>query len=264
MPLIHPTAIVEEGAKLAEDVKIGPFCVVGGEVELAEGVELVSHVSVAGHTLIGARTKVYPFTSLGHPPQDLKFKGENSRLEIGSDCVIREHVTMNPGTEGGGLLTKIGDGGLFMVGVHIAHDCIVGDRVVLANNAIVAGHVVIGDRVVIGGHSAVLQFVRIGKGAMIGGMSGVEQDVLPYGLVMGKRATFAGLNIVGLKRSSLPLDQVKELRRTVEKLFLDSDGGTLAGRAEVLRRECPGNPLIEEVVEFVLGQSRHGICQPDS
>jgi UDP-N-acetylglucosamine acyltransferase len=150
-----------------------------------------------------------------------------------------------------------------MVGVHIAHDCIVGDRVVLANNAIVAGHVTIGDRVVIGGHSAVLQFVRIGTGAMIGGMSGVEQDVLPYGLVMGKRATFAGLNIVGLKRASLPLDQVKQLRRAVESLFGEEEG-TLSGRAEALRKELPENPLVDEVVAFVLGQSRHGICQPDS
>jgi UDP-N-acetylglucosamine acyltransferase len=263
MPVIHPTAIVEAGAKLAEDVKIGPFCIVGAEVELAEGVELVSHVTIAGRTSIGARSKVYPFTSLGHPPQDLKYKGEPSRLEIGSDCVIREHVTMNPGTEGGGLLTKIGNGGLFMVGVHIAHDCMVGDRVILANNAIVAGHAVIGDRVVIGGHSAILQFVRIGKGAMIGGMSGVEQDVLPYGLVMGKRASFAGLNIVGLKRASLPLDQVKELRRSIESLFAE-EGGTLAGRAEALRKDLPDNPLVGEVVDFVLGQSRHGICQPDA
>jgi UDP-N-acetylglucosamine acyltransferase len=263
MSSIHPTALVEEGAKLAPDVRIGPFCVVGSEVELGEGVELVSHVCVAGRTTIGARTRVYPFASLGYPPQDLKFKGEPSRLEIGSDCVIREHVTMNPGTEGGGLLTKIGNGGLFMVGVHIAHDCIVGDRVVLANNAIVAGHVTIGDRVVIGGHSAVLQFVRIGTGAMIGGMSGVEQDVLPYGLVMGKRATFAGLNIVGLKRASLPLDQVKQLRRAVESFFGEEEG-TLSGRAEALRKELPENPLVDEVVAFVLGQSRHGICQPDS
>ncbi len=169
---------------------------------------------------------------------------------------------MNTGTQGGGMLTKVGDNCLFMVGVHIAHDCVVGDNVILANNSIIAGHVVIGDRAVIGGHSAVLQFVRIGRGAMIGGMSGVEQDVLPYGLVMGERAHFAGVNIVGLKRSDRPLAQVKQLRSAVEDLFSESSEGTMAERAAALKQCAADNPLIAEVVDFVLGKSRHGIASP--
>ena len=261
---IHPTAVVEEGARLADSVKVGPFCVVGAEVELNANVELISHVAVAGRTRIGAGSKVYPFASLGHAPQDLKFKNEPSRLEIGNDCTIREHVTMNPGTEGGGLLTKVGDGCLFMVGVHIAHDCQIGNNVILANNAIIAGHVVIGDRVVIGGHAAVLQFVRIGSGAMIGGMSGVEQDVVPFGLVKGDRAKLAGLNVVGLKRASLPGDQVRQLRQAVSRLFEESSSDTLSERAQSLREELPDNPLVDEVVAFILDSSRHGICRPAS
>ena len=171
---------------------------------------------------------------------------------------------MNPGTEGGGLLTKVGDGCLFMVGVHIAHDCQIGNNVILANNAIIAGHVVIGDRVVIGGHAAVLQFVRIGGGAMIGGMSGVEQDVVPFGLVKGDRAKLAGLNVVGLKRASLPGDQVRQLRQAVSRLFEESSSDTLSERAQSLREELPDNPLVDEVVAFILDSSRHGICRPAS
>lgn len=264
MAEVHPSAIVEDGARLSDGVKVGPFCLVGAEAELEANVELVSHVTVAGRTKIGAGTKVFPFVSLGHPPQDLKYGGEPSRLEIGANCNIREHVTMNPGTEGGGMLTKVGDNCLFMVGVHIAHDCLVGDNVILANNAIIAGHVVIGDRAVIGGHSAVLQYVRIGRGAMIGGMSGVEQDVLPFGLVVGDRARFAGVNIVGLKRSDRPLGQVKQLRTAVDSLFAEDGEGTLAERAEVLKQCAADNPLIVEVVDFVLGKSRHGIASPKS
>ncbi|MEJ2026996.1 MAG: acyl-ACP--UDP-N-acetylglucosamine O-acyltransferase [Limibacillus sp.] len=264
MAEVHPNALVEEGARLGAGVKVGPFCVVGAQVELGDGVELVSHVSVVGHTSIGEGSRVFPFASLGHQPQDLKFSGEESRLEIGRNCMIREHVTMNPGTKGGGMLTKVGDNCLFMVGVHIAHDCQVGNNVILANNAIIAGHVTIGDRSVIGGHSAVLQFVRIGKGAMIGGMSGVEQDVLPYSLVHGDRASMAGINIVGLKRASFPLEQIRQLRESVATLFDDRDAGTLAARAEALRAELPDNPMIDEMVGFILQQSRHGSCQPKS
>ena len=264
MAEVHPSAVVEEGAQLGESVKVGPFCVVGAQVRLDEGVELLSHVSVAGNTHVGAGTRIYPFASIGHPPQDLKYGGEPSRLEIGRNCTIREHVTMNPGTEGGGMLTKVGDNCLFMVGVHIAHDCILGDNVILANNAIIAGHVTIGDRTVIGGHSAVLQFVRIGQGAMIGGMSGVEQDVLPFSLIMGERAKMTGVNIVGLKRANHPLEQIRQLRQSLDDLFADGDGGTLAERAKTLRSALSDNPMVEEVVDFILGQSRHGICHPKS
>ena len=192
MQVIHPTAIVEPGARLAERVSIGPYCVVGAEVELQDGVELISHVAVAGRTVVGAETRVFPFASIGHQPQDLKYQGEPSRLEIGRRNIIREHVTMNPGTTGGGMLTRVGDGCLFMVGAHVAHDCAVGDSVIMANNATLAGHVRIGDFAILGGLSAVHQYVRIGKHAMIGGVTGVERDVIPYGQVVGDRARLVG------------------------------------------------------------------------
>ncbi len=197
MSSIHATAIVEPGAKLADDVRIGPYCVIGAEVELAEQVELVSHVVIAGRTRIGAGTKIYSFASLGGPPQDLKYKGEPSALIIGAKNVIREQVTMNPGTAGGGMVTRVGNNGLFMVGAHVAHDCKLGNNVIMANNATLGGHVEVGDHAILGGLCAVHQFVRIGPHAMIGGMSGVEHDVIPYGLVKGDRARLSGLNYGG-------------------------------------------------------------------
>ncbi|MEX0760145.1 MAG: acyl-ACP--UDP-N-acetylglucosamine O-acyltransferase, partial [Tistlia sp.] len=209
MASVHATAIVEAGARLGEGVEVGPFCLVGPEVELGDRVKLHSHVVVAGRTSIGAGTAIFPFASLGHAPQDLKYAGEASRLEIGRDNVIREQVTMNPGTAGGGLLTRVGDGCLFMVGAHVAHDCPVGDRVILANNATLAGHVQVGEQAIVGGLSAVHQFVRIGRHAMIGGMSGIEHDVIPYGLAMGERARLGGLNLVGLKRRGYERGQIQ-------------------------------------------------------
>ena len=200
MATIHPTAIIEDGAQLGENVSIGAYSVIGPEVTLGDGVTLESHVVVGGVTSIGAGTHIFPFASIGLQPQDLKFQGEVSRLEIGSNNVIREHVTMNPGTEGGGLLTKVGNDCLFMVGAHVAHDCQVSDHVILVNSATLAGHVEVGEFAIVGGLSAVHQFVRIGKHAMIGGMSGVENDVIPYGTVTGNRAHLLGLNLVGLKR----------------------------------------------------------------
>lgn len=178
---IHPTAIIAKTAKLAKDVNVGPYCVIDGEVEIGEGTELKSHVAVSGRTKIGKHNTIFPFASLGHAPQDLKYKGEKSELVIGDHNTIREHVTMNPGTEGGGMLTKVGSHNLFMMSAHVAHDCMVGDHVILANNATLGGHVQVGDYAIIGGLSAVHQFVRIGMGAIIGGMSGVEHDVIPFG-----------------------------------------------------------------------------------
>ncbi|MFN3614014.1 MAG: acyl-ACP--UDP-N-acetylglucosamine O-acyltransferase, partial [Rubrimonas sp.] len=209
---IHPSSVVDPAARLGQGVRIGPFCCVGPDVTLGDGVELISHVAVAGVTSIGAGTRVWPFASLGHQPQDLKFRGERSVLEIGAGNMIREGVTMNPGTEGGGGVTRVGDRGLFMVGVHVGHDCIVGDNVIMANNATLGGHVVVGDFAVLGGISAVHQKVRIGAGAMVGGMTGVEKDVIPYGSVIGDRARLAGLNLVGLKRRGVPHDQIHGVR----------------------------------------------------
>ena len=200
---IHPSAVVSSKAQIGDNVEIGPFCVVGDDVKIGEGTILKSHVVVEGDTVIGKNNIIFPFASIGLEPQDLKFKGEKSRVEIGDNNKIREHVTIHLGTQDGAMVTKIGSNCLLMVGVHIAHDCVVGNHVIFANNATLAGHVEVGDHVVIGGLSAVHQFVRIGAGAMIGGMSGVESDVFPNGLVMGERASLAGLNLVGLKRREI-------------------------------------------------------------
>lgn len=257
---IHPSAIVDPAAKLGEGVNIGPFCVVGPDVTLGDGVRLVSHVAVDGRTSIGAETVIYPFASIGHRPQDLKFHGEPSELVIGARNQIREHVTMNPGTEGGGMITRVGDDGLFMMGSHVAHDCIVGDHVIMANNATLGGHVTLGDYVIIGGLSAVRQFVRIGSHAMIGGMSGVENDVIPFGLVMGDRARLAGLNLVGLERRGFKKDDIHALRAAYRMLF--GPEGTFAERVEEVGRDFGERALISDVLSFIRAKEARSLCQP--
>jgi len=257
---IHPSAIVDPAAKLGEGVNIGPFCVVGPDVTLGDGVRLVSHVAVDGRTSIGAETVIYPFASIGHRPQDLKFHGEPSELVIGARNQIREHVTMNPGTEGGGMITRVGDDGLFMMGSHVAHDCIVGDHVIMANNATLGGHVTLGDYVIIGGLSAVRQFVRIGSHAMIGGMSGVENDVIPFGLVMGDRARLAGLNLVGLERRGFKKDDIHALRAAYRMLF--GPEGTFAERVDEVGRDFGGRALISDVLSFIRAKEARSLCQP--
>jgi UDP-N-acetylglucosamine acyltransferase len=261
MPDIHPTAIVEPGARLAASVKIGPFCLVGAEVELGEGVELLSHVVVAGRTSVGAGTRILPFAVIGHPPQDMKYRGEKSRLIIGRNNVIREHVTMNPGTEGGGMVTQVGDDCLFMVGVHVAHDCILGNNVIMANNATLAGHVVIGDHAVFGGLSAVHQFVRIGPHAMVGGVSGVERDVIPYGSVVGDRARLSGLNIVGMQRRGFSREDIQALRTAYQMLF-GSETGTLVERRDAVAKRFGEVQPVREVLDFIAADSTRGLCQP--
>jgi len=260
MTKIHSTAVVEKGAQLADSVVIGPYCVVGPDVTLEEGVELVSHVVVAGHTRIGARTRVFPFASLGHPPQDLKFKGEKTTLEIGSGNVIREHVTMNPGTAGGGGVTRIGNNGLYMVGAHVAHDCKVGNNVIMANNATLGGHVEVADFAFLGGLSAVHQFVRIGGHAMIGGMSGIEADVIPYGLVMGDRARLSGLNVVGLKRRGFSRDDIHKLRTAYRLLFAQE--GTMAERLDDVASLYQESKPVMDIVSFIRSDSARAICLP--
>lgn len=257
---IHDTAVVDEAASLGANVTVGPYCVVGGGVVLGDGVELHSHVVIGGLTGIGAGTRIFPFASIGLAPQDLKYKGEESRLVIGSGNVIREYVTMNPGTQGGGMLTRIGDGGLFMIGVHVAHDCMVGDNVIMANNATLGGHVNVGDNAVIGGLAAVHQFVRIGAHAMIGGLSGVEQDVIPYGSVMGERANLSGLNIIGMKRRGISREEIHSLRGAYRVLF--SDSGTQAGRIEEAARQFSGSDAVDQVIDFVRADSSRGLTRP--
>lgn len=260
MAEIHPTAIVEPEARLGRDVTIGPYCVVGPEVALDDGVSLLSHVVMAGDTAVGANTRIYPFASIGQPPQDLKYKGEASKLVIGCNNVIREYVTMNPGTEGGGLTTLVGNNCLFMVGAHVAHDCTIGDHVVMANNATLAGHVEIGEHAILGGLSAVHQFVRIGHHAMIGGMSGVEQDVIPYGSAKGDRARLSGLNIVGLKRGGFSRDDIHNLRTAYRLLFAEE--GTMGERLNDVAEMYRDNAAVMEVVEFIGAVSNRSVCQP--
>ena len=260
MTAIHPTAIVESGAKLGEEVTIGPYCIVGPEVELGEGVGLTSHVVVAGRTIIGPNTRIYPFASIGHPPQDLKYKGEASRLVIGANNVIREYVTMNPGTEGGGMVTQVGNNGLFMIGAHVAHDCKIGNHVVMANNATLAGHVEVGDWAILGGLSAVHQFVRVGHHAMIGGMSGVEHDVIPYGSVMGDRARLSGLNVIGLKRRRFSRENIHALRTAYRLLFAQE--GAMAERLDDVEAMFGDNEPVMDIVNFIRFDSSRAMCQP--
>lgn len=257
---IHPTAIIEDGAVIAPSAQIGPFCVIGAQVTLHDNVRLLSHVVVSGHTSVGANTVIYPFASIGHAPQDLKYKGEASRLEIGAHCQIREHVTINPGTEGGGMLTKIGDYCLLMVGAHVAHDCKLGNHCILVNNATLAGHVQLGDFAIIGGLSAVHQHVRIGAHAMIGGMSGVENDVIPYGTVMGERAHLSGLNIVGLKRRGFEREDIHTLRNAYRLLFAVE--GTLQERLDDVAKMFETSKPVRDIVDFIRVDSSRAICQP--
>lgn len=258
--IIHPTAIIHEGAVIGNGVAVGPYCVVGAKVTLADNVKLHSHVVVEGNTTIGEGTEVFPFASLGHIPQDLKFGGEDSRLVIGKNNKIREHTTMNPGTAGDKMETVVGDNCLFMMSTHVAHDCIVGNNVILANNATLAGHVSVGNNAIIGGLSAVRQFIRIGEHAMIGGMSGVENDVIPYGLVMGERATLAGLNLVGLERRGFEKTEITALRQAYKELFMGE--GTLSERVEKLGLDYPQSKLVTDVLEFINTRTNNALCQP--
>ena len=257
---LHPMAVVEDGATVGPNCKIGAFAVVGPEVTLGEAVELKSHAVVDGWTEIGDGTVIFPFASIGHIPQDLKFGGERTKLEVGKRNRIREHVTMNPGTEGGGGLTKVGDDGLFMMGVHIGHDCIVGNDVVLANNASLGGHCVIEDQVIMGALSGVHQFCRIGQGAMIGGLAAVVADVIPYGTVAGDRATLEGLNLIGLKRRGMSKAQINGLRGAFKLLFNGS--GSLRERAAHLQLEYASNALVQDVTDFILEDSSRHITTP--
>ncbi|MEZ5926672.1 MAG: acyl-ACP--UDP-N-acetylglucosamine O-acyltransferase [Hyphomicrobiaceae bacterium] len=260
--MIHPTAIVDKAAKVGTGVSIGPYTVIGPEVELGDGVRLHAHVVVDGVTRIGPKTEIFPFASIGHRPQDLKFKGERSSLEIGARNIIREHVTMNPGTEGGGLLTKLGDDCLVMVGAHVAHDCQIGNHVILVNNATLGGHCIIEDYAIIGGLAAIHQFVRIGAFGFVGGMSGVEADVIPFGMVLGNRAALSGLNITGLKRAGFNREQIHTLRQAYRLLF--SNEGTLAERLADLESQdaFASDQNVRRIIDFIKAKSDRSLCVP--
>lgn len=262
--MIHPNTIIEPGATLGANVKIGPFCHVGSSVTLEDNVELISHVSLSGRTIVGKGTKIYPFASIGHPPQDLKYKGEDSSVVIGENNVIREYVTIHPGTEQGHMKTTVGNNCLLMVGVHIAHDCIVGNQVIMANNATLAGHVTVGDHAIIGGLSAVHQFVRIGAHAMVGGMSGVESDVIPFGMVKGERAFLNGLNLTGLRRRGFSNETIRSLQDTYKKIFdenMDQGKEPLNLRVKKAANDSVSEPETQNLIQFIM-EAQRSVCLP--
>ena len=256
---IHPSAVIEDGAQIDPAASVGPFCTVGAEVSLAAGVVLKSHVVITGKTSVGPDTVIFPFAVIGEIPQDLKFKGEASRLEIGARNRIREHVTMNCGTEGGGGVTRVGDDGLFMAGCHIAHDAQVGNNVIVVNNAAVAGHCVIEDQVIIGGLSGIHQWVRVGRGAIIGAVTMVTNDVIPYGLVQAPRGDLDGLNLVGLKRRGVARSDITALRAAFQ--MLAQGEGTFHDRAERLGAETESD-YVREIVDFILADTGRHFLTP--
>jgi UDP-N-acetylglucosamine acyltransferase len=255
--MIHPTAIVDPAATIGARVKIGPFCTVGPNVVLEDEVELVSHVAIEGHTRLEFGVKIFPFATVGLPPQDLKYKGEETRTSIGARTVVREHCSIHRGTVTGSGITRIGADCLLMAVVHIAHDCEVGDGVIMSNNVVLGGHVQVADRAVIGGSAALLQFVRVGTGAMVGGVTGVTADVIPYGFVFGPRARLCGLNIIGLRRRGLNKPEQQEVRQAYKLIF--SGSGLFADRVEAARERFGQNPYVREILGFIATPSRHGL-----
>jgi len=254
MAAIDPTARIEPGAVIGHNASIGPYCVIGPHVELGDGCKLLAHVHVAGHTTIGPRTVVYPFASLGTPPQSVKYRGGPTRLLIGAECEIREGVTVNTGTEDDRGITEVGDRCCLMVGSHIGHDCKVGNDVIFANNVVLGGHVTIGDFAVFGGQAAVRQFVRIGEGAMVVGLSGVRADVIPFGLVQGPLADLIGLNVVGMRRRGSSKADIHRLRQAYEAMFFGA--GTFRERLDHVAAQNGADPLVGKVIAFIRAGSR--------
>ena len=257
--MIHNSSVVDKKAKIGNNVKVGPFCYIGPNVELQEDVELISNVHIEGNTKIGKGTKIFPFASIGTIPQDLKYKGESNSVLIGENNMIREYVTINPGTEGGGGKTIIGNNCLFMISSHIAHDCKVGNNVVIANNVPLGGHVTLEDSVVIGGNSAVQQFTRIGRLAMIGGMTGVLKDVIPFGLSFGNRNYLQGINLIGLRRKKYDNKKIMELDQAYKKIFSSNN---LHENLSRINGEFKENELVQEVTKFIEKDKKRPICSP--
>jgi UDP-N-acetylglucosamine acyltransferase len=252
--MIDPTARIENGAVIGRDVSIGPYSTIGAHVTLGDGCRLVAHVHLAGHTTIGVRTVIYPFASLGSPPQSVKYRGGETRLVVGGDCDIRENVTMNIGTEDDRGVTEVGDRCFFMVGSHVAHDCKIGSDVVLANNIMLGGHVTVGDNVVFGGGVAVRQFVRIGEGAMLVGLSGARADIIPWGMAQGPLAHLVGLNVVGMRRRGFAKADIQRYRDAYRALFLGD--GEFRARLERVAAEHAGDPLVGKMIDFVRSAKR--------
>ena len=263
MTNIHSTAIVDSKARLGKDVVIGPYCTVGGKVSLGDGVRLESHVVITGNTSVGAGSHIFPFTSLGMIPQDMKYHEEESLLEIGQNTVIREHVTMNGGTENGGGITRVGDHGLFMAGSHVAHDCQVANHVIFSNNATLGGHCIVEDYATIGGLAACHQYVRIGRHAFVGGMSGVVSDVLPFAIATGNKAYLAGINVVGLKRAGFTQERIRAVRQVYETLFAGTT--VVRGNVERVRAKFPDNADVKAIIDFMREDAaQRPLCTPRS
>ena len=259
--MIDKNSIIHKKSVISNTAEVGPYVVIGPNVEIGNNVKIYSHVNISGNTKIGDDTKIYPFASIGNNPQDLKYKDEDTKLEIGKNNTIREYVTINPGTEGGGGLTKIGDNCLFMISSHIAHDCHIGNNVIIANNVPLGGHVVIENNVVIGGNSAVQQFTRIGKLAMVGGMTGVLHDVIPYGLSIGNRNYLQGLNLIGLRRANYDNKDILGLTEAYKEIFVTKN---LTDNLNKLNGVFKNNPLVKDVIEFINKDKKRSICTPFS
>lgn len=262
MTSIHPTAIIEDGAHLGTGVSIGPYCHVGSNVRLGDGVKLYSHAVIAGHTTIGEQCEVFPFASIGHRPQDLKYAGELTTLTIGARCVMREGVTINPGTDGGGGKTQVGDDCVLQANSHVGHDCVVGKGVILSNNVMLAGHVTLHDYAIIGGGTGIHQFSRIGEHAFVGGLSGVENDVIPFGMALGNRAHLGGLNLIGMKRRGFERDEIHALRNAYKDIF--NGEGTLVERAAQAREAYAQYSAVQKIADFILNAGDRRFCTPRS
>ena len=259
--MINKSSLVDTNAKIGKNVSIGPFSIIGKNVKIGNNVNIMNNVIIDGITDIDDDVTIFPFTSIGLIPQDLKYKGEKSKLYIGNNCKIRENVTINTGTQGGGLITKIGKNCLLMVGTHIAHDCDVGNNIIFANNATLAGHVSIGDDAIIGGLSAVHQFVRIGEGVIVGGMSGVTSDVIPYGSVIGNRAKLNGLNLIGLKRKKIDKLEINALRKLYRRIFQEKEMN-FKDRIDNLDHELMNFVLCKKIINFLKDSNGRSICHP--
>ncbi len=259
MSKIHSSAVIEDGAKLGSDVCIGPFCHVGRDVVLGDGVELLAQVSVQGITTIGSGTRIFPFASVGNEPQDMKYQGERVTLEIGNDCIIREGVTMNPGTAGGGAVTRVGNNCAFLANSHVAHDCIVGNNVIFSNNVMLAGHCIVGDYVIFGGGSGAHQFCRIGHHSFVGGLSGLEGDLIPFGTAIGNRASLAGLNLIGMKRSGVSRDSIHAVRAAYKKLFI---GDRPVQDIAIEMRDTAKDELLIDLLDFITASADRALCTP--
>ena len=257
---IHPSSVVESGAEIDSDVKIGPFCHIGPDVKIGAGSVLHSHVAVAGTTTIGKNARIFPFASIGHEPQDLKYHGEENSLTIGDDCTIREGVTMNPGTSGDDGKTVIGNKCVFLANSHIAHDCKIGNSVILSNGVLIAGHCKVGDNVIFGGGSAIHQFCRVGRNAFIGGLAGVENDIIPFGMALGNRAYLGGLNLIGMKRAGIERSSIHKIRKAFKVVF--SSESSIAETVTQAETEFGDDQIVKEILDFIKESGDRSLCTP--